>query len=491
MNLILVLLTLQGAMGAWDTVYHHEWRAKLPQQISAAQELRIHGIRSKLYAIVFAGLACAQWNGAWALVLGGIIGVEIVLTLWDFLVEDNSRKLPWSERVLHTVLAINGGAVFGLLAIELLAWWAQPTALVSVHYEGLSAVLGLFAIGVFASGVRDSLASARLYALARRPTPALDFGHAQRFLISGATGFVGQALVRALLQQGHSVTAWVRDPLAATHQLGTQVSLVSDLAQLGGISGVVGHAGQRAFDVVIDLAGESIAGGRWTAARKQRLIHSRVQTTSALVQWIASLPAAARPTQVLSASAVGYYGLQALHEPHAFTEADAPDASDFGATLCQAREQATRAFAALGVADVCLRLGVVLGHQRALPAMLRPFRWYVGGRIGSGAQVLSWIHLNDALAAIAHIVRHPHSGSSAYNLCAPTPITNADFARTAGNVLGRPARLPAPAWVFELVFGEMACLFTQGQRVIPARLQTEGFTFAFPNFGAALRDLET
>jgi uncharacterized protein len=480
MTLILTLLVIQGLMGAFDTLYHHELRAKLPLQTFAALELRIHGIRSVLYAVVFAGLAFCVWGGVWTLVLGAIVAVEAGLTLWDFLTKNRSRKLPWSERVLHTILAINGGAVFCLLAIEMLQWWALPNQLLGVNYGWFTPVLGLFALGVFASGVRDSFASSRLRQLAARPTLTLDFGGAQHFLITGATGFIGQVLVKSLTAQGHHVTAWVRDPIAATHQLGGQVRLVQQLQVLGA----------QHFDVIINLAGESIAGGRWSAARKQALISSRVQTTQALLDWLDTVPSALRPALVMSASAIGYYGNQAQGDAHALCETDAPrQPRDFGSQLCQLREQACDGFTALGVRHVSLRLGVVLGHQGALPSMLLPFRAFGGGRIGDGQQVLSWVHIHDALAAMAHIARSA-GAQGAYNITAPQPLTNQSFAHIAGQVLQRPSFIPAPAWIFKCVFGEMSSLFTQGLRVMPARLLAEGFVFEYPDLRAALVQLE-
>src|SRR5256885_10170609 len=215
--IVLDLLIAQAAMGAWDTIYHHELRAALPQQPGAAPELRIHCTRALLYGVVFAGLAWFEWGGMWMLVLFGIIVVEVVLTLWDFLVEDRSRLLPQSERVLHTILAINGGAIVGLLALHAPTWWQLPHGLHPVSYGWRSIALGVCALGVVGSGLRDGYAARALLRRAHR-VPKFHFGNAsQRMLVTGGTGFIGQALCRALLADGHEVTLLARDPLKAAY----------------------------------------------------------------------------------------------------------------------------------------------------------------------------------------------------------------------------------------------------------------------------------
>lgn len=383
-----------------------------------------------------------------------------------------NAKLPLQISATRPLRTVSMSPAARHIAIGGSGLWAW------LGFAGLN-VLG--SMGTLISSAHNNLAGERLKHSAAKPALDLDFGGAQHFLITGATGFIGQVLVKSLLAQGHHVTAWVRDPIAAHRQLGGQVRLVQQLHTLGA----------QQFDVIINLAGESIAGGRWSAARKQALISSRVQTTHALVDWLASIPRALRPTRVMSASAIGYYGNQAPGDAHALSEADAPrQPQDFASQLCLQREQACEGFAALGVRHVSLRLGVVLGHQGALPSMLLPFRAFGGGRIGNGQQVLSWIHIHDALAAMAHIVRRPEA-QGAYNLTAPQPLSNQSFAQIAGQVLNRPSFMPAPAWVFQCLFGEMSSLFTQGLRVVPTRLLAEGFAFEYPDMRTALLQLES
>ncbi len=158
-TLILILLVIQGAIGAFDVFYNHEWVARLPKQPTASLELKIHGVRAVLYAVLFAGIAWYEWLGAWVYIFSALILIEIILTLWDFVVEDKTRKLTPQERIVHTLLAMNGGAYVGLLGFIMFTQWvSEPTQLAAVNYGWISWLLSLYAVGVFLSGVRDSFA---------------------------------------------------------------------------------------------------------------------------------------------------------------------------------------------------------------------------------------------------------------------------------------------------------------------------------------------
>ncbi len=472
MNLVWHLLIVQGLLGAFDTLYHHELTVALPHQKSAQMELSIHAIRSVLYAFVFAGIAWFAWHGVWAWVLAMVIAVEIGLTLWDFCVEDRSRLLPASERITHTILAINGGAVFALLAYVTQDWWAQPSALLVNTPSWEAGVLSVFAAGVLVSGIRDACAAKALAA----PVPSsfsLDFGEApQCILITGGTGFIGQSLCRRLIEQGHHVIVLARNPVKATYLLGGNLRVISSLSQLDGRTPV---------NVVVNLAGESIAGGRWHAARKQKLLASRLHTTQAVFDWVQQ--AMHRPEVWINASAIGYYGTETPTPCHE----NSPAGKDFASLLCQEWEACATQAESLGIRTVILRFGVVWEKTGgALPKMLLPFYVGMGGRIGSGAQMMSWIHLDDLLRIIA-FTRKNTACHGVYNATAPQPLSQADFAQLAGQVLHRPSLVPTPAWVFKVLFGEMATLFVDGQTVIPARLEATGFRFQYPAARAALR----
>lgn len=479
LTLALDLLIIQAVLGAVDTIYHHELRAALPQQRSADLELRIHSIRSLLYGVAFLGLAWVQWGGVWVVALGTILLVEVVLTLWDFLVEDRSRLLPKSERVLHTVLALNAGVIFAFLGMHAPLWWGLPSTLTLTYHGWQSIVLSAFALGVVLSGLRDGFASRALGRFAERRY-GINFGRsAQHVLMTGGTGFIGQELCRALLAEGHTLTLLVRDPLKAAYLFEGRVRCITRLADLSPATRV---------DVAINLAGEPIVGPRWTKARRRKLMASRVDTTQALIEWIDR--AAFKPRLMLSASAVGFYGVQDLDDPVALTEAATPQPL-FVSELCQRWESAAGQVVRCGVPLAVLRFGLVFGHQGVLPMMLLPFKLGLGGRIGSGKQVMSWVHIADVLGVVAHLMRsaNPKEIQGVYNVTAPQAVPQEEFAHTAATVLHRPCLVPTPAFLFRLLLGSQATLLLDGQRVRPGRLEQAGFRFRFPRLEGALRDL--
>jgi uncharacterized protein (TIGR01777 family) len=304
----------------------------------------------------------------------------------------------------------------------------------------------------------------------------LHFAEGERsFLVTGATGFIGQRLVQALLRGGHRVTVLTRQVRQAAWLFEGRVECVDSMAQL---------PPSRRFDVVINLAGARILGWRWTAARRAVLRQSRIGLTNKVVQWIAA--AEHKPALLLSASAIGYYGVQPRGDATVLTEQDGPQPV-FMSDLCREWETAAQAAQAYGVKVACMRFGLVLGQQGALPMMLLPVRLGLGGPLGGGSQWLSWIHVDDLIGAVAHLCRAGGSGS--YNFTAPESLTQAQFNRVAAEVLHRPYGLPTPGWPMRLVLGEQADLLLEGQRVAPARLLGSGFVFTYPDARQALRSL--
>jgi uncharacterized protein (TIGR01777 family) len=291
-------------------------------------------------------------------------------------------------------------------------------------------------------------------------------------LIAGGTGLLGTALADALRRDGHSVAILTRRP---TREHDVRWSPPQqDPAWTSRVSGA--HA-------VINLAGESIAGGRWTTTRKAAIRESRTKATGVLVQAIET--AAEPPSVFISSSAVGYYGTRG-DEP--VTEAT-PSGADYLAQVGRDWEAlATRASSRSRV--VLLRSGVVLARDGgALPQLALPFRLFAGGPAGSGKQFMSWIHIDDWVAMVRWALTTP-SIAGPLNATAPAPVTNEEFSRTLGRVLGRPSWMRVPAFALRLMLGEMAdALVLGGQRVLPEAAQRNRFVFRFPTLESALRDI--
>jgi uncharacterized protein (TIGR01777 family) len=298
-----------------------------------------------------------------------------------------------------------------------------------------------------------------------------------KILISGASGLVGTALTHALASSGHTVARLVRaggalppgdirwDPTAST----------LDGDSLNAMEGA---------NAVVHLSGASIAGGRWTPARKAMLRSSRVDSTRLLVSALAQLQR--KPRVFVAASAVGYYGNRG---DEILTESSSPG-SDFLASVAQDWEAESARAEALGIRTVILRSGVILSAKEgALPQMLAPFRFGVGGRLGDGQQWMSWIALADVIGIIeAAIADERYTGP--LNVVAPNPLRNAEFTRIVAHALHRPAIFAAPAFALRLMLGEMAdALLLASQRAVPERLLAAGHHFLFSDFEAALVSL--
>ncbi len=293
-----------------------------------------------------------------------------------------------------------------------------------------------------------------------------------RILISGASGLIGRSLSAALREDGYEIVRLVR-------------------ARPGEASGGVFWDPQRdeldparleGADAVVHLAGEGIADGRWSRAKKRRLLESRTRGTRLVAETLARLE---KPPPVLvSASAIGYYGDRG-DEP--LDESSAPGRG-FLSEVCVAWEAATAAARSAGVRVVSLRLGLVLAREGgALPRLALPFRFGCGGRLGDGRQFVSWIALADVLGAILHALR-TDTLRGPVNAVAPSPVTNAELARTLGRSLRRPALLPVPAFALRALAGEMAdALLLSSACVYPRALEASGYDFVHPDLERALR----
>jgi uncharacterized protein (TIGR01777 family) len=292
-----------------------------------------------------------------------------------------------------------------------------------------------------------------------------------RILVTGSTGLIGSALIPLLSADGHTVFRMVRSVSASAE------NEIFWNPQLG----VLNPAMLEGSDAVVHLAGESIAGARWTPEYKRRLLDSRVQGTRLLVETLLSL---SRPPSVLvSASAIGFYGDRGAE----ILREESPPGTGFLPDLCRQWEQAAQPASKRGIRVVIPRIGVVLsGRGGALAKMLLPFRLGLGGKIGTGRQFMSWIVLDDLVGSIRHMIQD-RSLSGPVNTVSPRAVTNLEFTKALGNALSRPTLFPLPAFAARLALGEMADeLLLAGARVEPARLSAAGFQFQYPELRAAL-----
>ncbi len=299
---------------------------------------------------------------------------------------------------------------------------------------------------------------------------------AKRVIIAGATGFLGRALCR-VLHGDHEVIALSRDALRAGHTIGEWAKVMEWDARTAGT-----WAGQvEGAHAVINLAGENLAAGRWTQTRKASIVQSRTNGASAIVDAVSV--AKLKPAVVIQASAVGYYGSRGDE----LLDEDSGTGSGFLADVCRRAEAVAARVERLGVRYVATRSGLVLGQEGGvLPRFLLPFRFLVGGTLGSGRQWLSWISLEDEIRAIRFLMESANL-KGAFNLTAPNPVTMRELSRILGQVLGRPAWTVVPAFTLRLVFGEMAVeTVWASQKAVPKRLLKAGFTFRYPELQAAL-----
>ncbi len=295
-----------------------------------------------------------------------------------------------------------------------------------------------------------------------------------RIVVAGGTGFLGDALASACVAAGDEVVVLTRT--ARTPRGGVSFAQWNPGTDASTWAMAVDGA-----DVLVNLAGASIADGRWTNRRKVGIWDSRLVATRALAEALAFVERP--PARVISGSAVGYYGSRGDE----FLTEESAAGSDFLARLCVAWEAAAQTMASERTTIACIRTGLVLArHGGALPRMALPFKLGGGGVVGSGSQFMSWIHLDDWVALVRHLMTTTDSG--AWNLTAPAPVTNAEFTKVLARVLHRPALVPVPAFALRLALGEMAdALLLASQRAAPARALAEGCAFRYSTLDAALR----
>lgn len=298
--------------------------------------------------------------------------------------------------------------------------------------------------------------------------------------ITGATGFVGSSLVKKLFTEGHQVLVLTRNP-ATAQKVFPSIPNLEIVAYTPTESGSWQEA-IAGCNGVVNLAGEPIAEKRWTAQEKQEILNSRKLGTQKIVEAIAK--ANLKPSVLVNASAIGYYGTS---ETATFDESS-PAGNDFLAQVCQAWEEEAQKVKAYGTRLVILRLGIVLGQGGAIAKMITPFKLFAGGPLGSGRQWFSWIHREDLVNLIIQALTNANM-EGVFNATAPNPVRMAELAQTMGELMQRPSWLPVPSFALESLLGEGAMVVLEGQQVLPNRTQSSDFNYQYSTVKQALKEI--
>lgn len=304
-----------------------------------------------------------------------------------------------------------------------------------------------------------------------------------KIILAGGSGLIGRALTESLASDGHEVIILSRSPEKVKPLPNAAHAIAWDARTLG-----AWHHEIDGADAIVNLTGANLKGEgflptRWTAKRKKVLLESRIQAAAALIEAVKS--SAKNPPLFVQSSAIGYYGPlgdEAISE-------EARPGSDFLARLCVDWEASSLPIENLGMRRVVLRTGLALSTQGgSFPLLVLPFKFFLGNTFGNGRQIHSWIHMADLISAIRFILKSDKA-EGIYNLTAPHPVSNREFARSLGRIMRRPSFFPVPAFMMKLALGELSTVLLDGQRVLPTRLESEGFTFTFPKLDSALLDL--
>ena len=302
----------------------------------------------------------------------------------------------------------------------------------------------------------------------------------KRVIITGATGFIGKALCRQLVEKGYEVVGLSRNLDKGRELLPDKVNVVQwDAKSAKGWANFADGA-----YAIVNLAGDNIGSGRWTQGKKQKILESRLNAGKAVLEAVEQVKN--RPDVVIQASGIGYYG----NRGDEILDESSFSGSGFLVDVAKKWEETTKKVESFGIRHLTIRTGVVLGQDEGfLSRVILPFRFFVGGHLGRGKQWISWIHIHDEIKAICFLIERENS-KGAFNLTAPNPLISKDFFRILGKVMRRPSWLPVPGFVLLVALGEMAKeLILYGQRAMPKRLLESGFEFVYPEAESALNEI--
>ncbi|WP_251359670.1 TIGR01777 family oxidoreductase [Kangiella sp. TOML190] len=295
----------------------------------------------------------------------------------------------------------------------------------------------------------------------------------EKILITGGTGFIGRNLIPLLQENNYNITIKTRTPDKFQDDFFFRnVNFIWELEEAPTV------------DIVLNLCGENLADKRWSRNQKITIYNSRIQNTIELVDWM--IKQEQKPHTFISGSAIGYYGARGDETLNEMSKHG--DLKQFQSKLCHNWELSAKRAAQEGIRTAIIRTGIVLGQEGALAKMLKPFKLGLGGKIGSGKQWMSWIHIQDQIQAIMHLISNSQQ-FGVFNLTAPNPVTNLSFTQTLAKIVNKPAKVAVPAFVLKAALGEFSELLLTGQKVLPEALQKSGFEFQFPELELALADL--
>ena len=470
-----IIIALQIFMGALDTLLHHEFTEKLAWRKSQIKELKLHAIRNVFYAVIFLGLGTVQPSGLWAYAIIALLCMEFLITLRDFAEEDLTRKLPMSERLLHTIITGNYGVVLALLIPVIWGWAQNPTAITGVTYGLWSVMMVFSACAVFILGIRDFHAAKRLGRLTdRHASELLKHPHKPKtILLTGGTGFIGRRLIPALQHAGHSIIVLTRN--AAKADLPAPITLIESFDQI---------AAHQKIDVVINLAGESLSNGLWTPKKRKTIRESRIGLTRNMMAMIRRLEIT--PELLINGSAIGIYGVnpQGAQDEGTSIHLD----GTFSQELCLDWEIEAKKAEDMGIRVVCFRIGMVLDRDgAALQQVLIPTELGGGAKFGNGKQMMSWISRDDIVGMIGHIMNTLHI-SGPVNGVSPQPITNAVFTKAVASALYRPSLISIPKFVMKALGGLGREILMADQDIRPKAALETGYQFMDTEIDVFMRE---
>lgn len=510
---VLTLATLQAILGAFDNIYHHELTERLPWRKSQRNEQLTHAIRGALYTGAFASFAGITPHGYFSTGMISLLCIEFGITLWDFVTEDKTRLLPPTERVTHAIMTLNYGALLACWLPILYQSSYLPTELVFQNYGLFSIIHGAAIVGAGGWALRDWYSIKRLENFQKETLPKLNLNQPnQSVLVVGGTGLLGNYLVKCLLAEGHHVTLIARNPKKAIQLFTSDLNLNSKLTILQSLDNFYNPLDEK-FDIIVNLAGEPIADSRWTSKRKETLSESRIQVTKKLMEFVNKLKY--QPKVILSGSAIGYYGvndgtLKSITEDNlpleskTFSQQLVAEWENVAINIFQNNKNNDNANSndkyikynnnsnnsdnSDSTRLILARTGVVLTRDGGmLSRLLTLFEFGLGGRTGSGKQMLSWIHIDDWIYGASKCI-NDNTITGPVNFTAPNPVTNEEFTKALGKTLNRPTFLPAPTPILKLILGSELVneLLLTGCGVVPDKLQKKNLKFAYPDIHSAL-----